>query len=131
MSETITADFADLPVRRDIRVNRGRSFEERFTVSLSIEGAAAQAIDFSQATACELRFRDSEGTVQCFELVEHASAGRVTARLSPTQTTALVAGRQDWEMYFEFPSGSTDFPAGATFSLFEGIADVRTMIPAE
>jgi hypothetical protein len=131
MSETITADFAELPVRRDIRINRGRSFEERFTVSLSIEDGDPQAIDFSEATAYEVRFRDSEGTVCAFDLAEHATAGKVTVRLTPEQTATLAAGRQDWEMYFEFPTGSTDFPSGASFSLFEGVADVHSMIPAE
>lgn len=128
MAETITSEFADLPIRRDRQFNRGRSFEERFTVSLSIESGTPTLIDFSDATTAEARFQDADGVVLAFDLAEAAAGGAVTMRLAATDTEALAAGQQDWEMVFVFPVGSTDFPDGATFSLFAGVAQVINRI---
>jgi len=128
MSTTITARYSELPIERDIRIQSGRSWEERWTVSLDEEGAGAVPINFSQATVYQARFQDADGVVLAFDLAEAAAGGAVTMRLAATDTEALAAGQQDWEMVFVFPVGSTDFPDGATFSLFAGVAQVINRI---
>jgi len=128
MSTTITARYSELPIERDIRIQSGRSWEERWTVSLDEEGAGAVPINFSQATVYQARFMAACGAVTVFDLTEHAAAGKVTMRLAATDTEALAAGQQDWEMVFVFPVGSTAFPDGATFSLFAGVAQVINRI---
>ena len=130
MSTTITARYADLPVSRDIRIQAGRSWEERWTVSLDEEDAGAVPIDFSDATTYQARFRAADDTVTVFDLTEHAAAGKVTMRLDGDDTAKLDRGRYTWEMVFIFPASSTDFPAGATLSLFKGIAVVEEPVPA-
>lgn len=130
MSTTITARYADLPVSRDIRIQAGRSWEERFTVSLDEEDGGAVAIDFSQATTYQARFRAADDTVTVFDLTEHAAAGKVTMRLDGDDTAKLDRGRYTWEMVFVFPAASADFPDGATLSLFKGVAVVEEPVPA-
>lgn len=130
MSTTITARYADLPVSRDIRIQSGRSWEERWTVSLDQEDAGAVAISFDDATTYQARFRAADDTVTVFDLTEHAAAGKVTMRLDGDDTAQLDRGRYTWEMMFIFPAGSTDFPDGATLSLFKGIAVVEEPVPA-
>lgn len=130
MSTTITARYADLPVRRDIGIRSGRSWEERWTVSLDEEGAGAVPINFSQATVYQARFMAACGAVTVFNLTEHATAGKVTMRLDADDTDDLDPGDYAWEMVFVFPSASTDFPDGATVSLFAGVATVEAAVPA-
>ena len=130
MSTTITARYADLPVSRDIRIQSGRSWEERWTVSLNQEDAGAVPINFSQATTYQARFRAADDTVTAFDLAEHAAAGKVTMRLDGADTAQLDRGRYTWEMVFIFPVGSADFPDGATLSLFKGVAVVEEPVPA-
>lgn len=130
MSTTITARYADLPVSRDIRIQSGRSWEERWTVSLDVEDAGAVPINFSQATTYQARFLAACGAVTVFDLTEHAAAGKVTMRLDGDDTALLGRGRYTWEMVFVFPAGSTDFPDGATLSLFKGVAVVEEPVPA-
>ena len=124
----MSTPYAQLPSQRDIAIQIGRSFEERFTVSLNEEDAGAVEIDFSETTTAEARFQDADGNVLAFDLTEAAAGGAVTMRLDATDTEALAAGQQDWEMVFSFPVGSTDFPDGATFSLFAGVAQVINRI---
>ena len=130
MADDITARYADLPKRRDIRIQSGRSWEERWAVSLDEEDAGAVAIDFSEATTYEARFRAADDTVTVFDLTEHGASGAVTMRLDGADTAQLDRGRYTWEMVFIFPVGSTDFPDGATLSLFKGVAVVEEPIPA-
>jgi hypothetical protein len=128
MSETIVSEYAALPVRRDIRVNRLRSWEERYVVSLSIEDATPQLIDFSEASEAEVRFRDCDATVNVWPLVEAAESGKLTIRLEAAETALLIAGQQDWELFVAFPEESTDFPDGAEIALIAGVATVHNMI---
>ena len=130
MSTTITARYADLPVSRDIRIQSGRSWEERWTVSLDQEDAGAVAISFDDATTYQARFLAACGAVTVFDLTEHAAAGKVTMRLDADDTDDLDPGDYSWEMVFVFPAASTDFPDGATVSLFAGVATVEAAVPA-
>ena len=129
--DTVREDFDKLPFRRDITVIQARTWEESFVVSICLHGGAAELIDFTEATAGTIRFRASDGTVTAeIALHEMAAGGHITARLTIGQTAALEAGRQRWEIFLDFPPGSTQFPDGEEFSLFAGTAVVHAGIPA-
>ena len=130
MAEAITARYSELPIERDIRIQSGRSWEERWTVSLDQEDAGAVAISFDDATTYQARFLAACGAVTVFDLTEHAAAGKVTMRLDADDTDDLDPGDYSWEMVFVFPAASTDFPDGATVSLFAGVATVEAAVPA-
>ncbi len=131
MADTIREDFAQLPYPRDIEILQSRTWEESYKVSICLLGATAELIDFTEADLGQLRFKASDGTVTAaITLTELAIAGNITARLTVGQTLALEAGQQRWEMFFDFPAGSTQFPDGEEFSLFSGWAMVKASIPA-
>lgn len=130
MADNITVRYADLPRRRDITIQSGRSWEERWAVSLDEEDAGAVAINFSEATTYQARFRAADDTVTTFNLTEHGASGAVIMRLDGDDTARLDRGSYTWEMVFIFPASSTDFPDGATLSLFKGVAVVEEPIPA-
>jgi hypothetical protein len=125
-----TIDFADLPVTENIIIEQGRTYEERYDVDLSIEGADASDVDFSEATTAHVRIRDGDGDITAIDLTEADDSGNLTMFLTATETDALVAGSGTWEMVFVFPDGSTSFADGATFTLFRGDCHIIEMLDA-
>ncbi|GAG69079.1 unnamed protein product [marine sediment metagenome] len=125
-----TINWNTQPIRLNIRISKNTTFWWKGHLTYTNEDGVTADIDLSDATVKKFCLESPGGTDTLIELTNLTATGKFEILIQPADIAALDEQDYRYDCDIVLPAGNATFPAGASMSIFEGIATVSADISA-